>query len=253
MSTACPTPGKSRYATRQAAESAATRAQVGVGQILNPYPCLPGCQWWHLTKKPTDLIPDDMATTPEDVARIAAMDPAAFQALVNDEVIGTAAMTDRLALREPANLKRWRAALNVLLSDINQQLASSAHPLSDWRRRAEGYRALIATRIEECRELRVEEHLQRTADEQRGAADRKAERALNREPRGEASRLRAEAGEAAIKRLIEAHQDEFSQYLAQECERIGAHLPKRIQRYLDDRAAEREPAPDHAAPNRKAS
>lgn len=44
----CPTPGKQRFATREAALKTAARTQVPFGRWLNPYPCK-GCGWTHLT------------------------------------------------------------------------------------------------------------------------------------------------------------------------------------------------------------
>ncbi|MFJ4418240.1 hypothetical protein [Streptomyces sp. NPDC088925] len=44
---ACPTPGKHRYATREAADIAAERTVIPFGQMLNAYTCR--CGWVHLT------------------------------------------------------------------------------------------------------------------------------------------------------------------------------------------------------------
>lgn len=49
---ACPNPTKKRYATRQAAESAAHGAQIRIADPLYPYLCC--CTWWHLSKYPTN-------------------------------------------------------------------------------------------------------------------------------------------------------------------------------------------------------
>lgn len=46
--TACPTPAKHRYATREAALIVAARLERVRGRGLNPYTC-PGCHWIHLT------------------------------------------------------------------------------------------------------------------------------------------------------------------------------------------------------------
>lgn len=48
----CPTPGKTAYATRQAADQAAARSPLKVGIQLASYAC--PCGWHHLTKGPGD-------------------------------------------------------------------------------------------------------------------------------------------------------------------------------------------------------
>lgn len=46
----CQWPGKQRYATEQAAQSAAGRRSAWHGLDFRPYLC--ACGWWHLTTKP---------------------------------------------------------------------------------------------------------------------------------------------------------------------------------------------------------
>ncbi|MCP3820104.1 hypothetical protein NLX86_18985 [Streptomyces sp. A3M-1-3] len=58
MTPDCPTPGKHRYATREAAALVAERTQVPFGRVLNPYACR--CGWVHLTK----LAPAERYTLP---------------------------------------------------------------------------------------------------------------------------------------------------------------------------------------------
>lgn len=48
MTAPCPSPGKRRYATAEAARQAAARTAPVYGRLLNPYLCR--CGWTHLTK-----------------------------------------------------------------------------------------------------------------------------------------------------------------------------------------------------------
>lgn len=52
MTTECPTPGKHRYATREAAAKAADRTQVPYGRHLSSYECR--CGWFHNSKLADD-------------------------------------------------------------------------------------------------------------------------------------------------------------------------------------------------------
>ncbi|WP_158819119.1 MULTISPECIES: hypothetical protein [Streptomyces] len=50
--------------------------------------------------------------------------------------------------------------------------------------------------------------------------------------------LRALAGEAAVQRLIAAHNAEFDDYLTEEYALLGISLPARIERYRRERGAD---------------
>lgn len=173
-------------------------------------------------------------------------------------------MHDRIALRHPGNLIRWSQTLKELRADINTQLNERAADTSleahDWRKRTEGYRNVLALRIQECRDLRARqlektqeqratEHAERQEsrhDIQQAAAVSNASRreARNQEldrqldsynvPEHTSKELRRQAGEAAIKRLIDAHSTEFTRYLAEECAVLGAPLPSRVRKYLPE-------------------
>jgi hypothetical protein len=257
----CPTSDKKRYATREGAENAARRSQIGIAAPLYPYTC--SCSWWHLSKTPGDDVPADATADPADVKRLQLQSRGTFRAIVADEARGTATLEDRLALRDTSLLQRWQKALKELHADISQQLTDRASNASleayDWRRRAIGYRDTITRRMNECRDLLAQavpktqeekdaeretrqlEH--RTLQVQAEAANahrREARNAaidaqLDREgvPRLKQKELRRQAGEIAIKRLIDAHGTEFSRYLAEECLRIGAELPDRVNKYLE--------------------
>lgn len=258
----CPNPLKKRYATREAADNAAYRSQIAIETPLHPYICV--CTWWHLSKEPSDHIPADAIADPTDIHRLEVMSDATFRDLVATEARGKAATYDRIALRHTSLLLRWQRTLKELRADINQQLNNRRHDNTllthDWRRRAEGYRDSLTLRTQECRDLRARDlertKAQRETDkannidqqeniQQRAAASNSARRAARNEetdrqldaygiPQHASKELRRQAGEAAVKRLIDAHGHEFSRYLAEECAVLGAPLPNRVRKYLTD-------------------
>lgn len=261
---ACPTPAKKRYATSEAADRAAHGAQLAIPGPLHPYMCV--CTWWHLSKKPPTTIPDNAIPDPADIHRLELQSDGAFRETVSIEARGKAPMADRIALRHTSILLRWQRTLKELRGDINRQLTERAGDRTleahDWRKRAEGYRASLTIRLDECRDLRAldlhRQKEQREADKARNLADqndiqqraaasnaaRRAARDADTDqqldtygiPQHANKELRRQAGERAIKRLIDAHGDEFSQYLAEECAVLGATLPNRVRKYLTDPA-----------------
>lgn len=258
MTTVCPTSHKKRYATRQAAESAAAGVQVAVGHL---YPYICSCTWWHLSKNPSNELPANITADPADVARLTAMSTTAFRDLVATEASGRANHNDRLALRhpDPAHLNRWRETLKELLADVKLQISARAGDhtpeTAEWRRRVKTYRESLIRRVDECHERWVAaKEAQKTAPretqqekEAREQAAKRAriearERALDQQldeagvPPMSQNDLRRIAGEKAIKRLIDAHGIEFSRYLAEECEALGAQIPNRVRRHLANAA-----------------
>ncbi|WP_399559389.1 hypothetical protein [Streptomyces chartreusis] len=256
----CPTGQKKRYAAREAADNAARRSQIGIAHPLYPYVCV--CTWWHLSKQQPDTIPADAVAEPDDIYRLQIQSDAAFRETVATEARGKLPRHDRIALRQPGNLLRWTNALKELRADINIQLTERAGDKTleahDWRKRAEGYRDVLALRLQECRDLRAR-HLEKTQPQRDAAyAERQATRheiqqaaaASNlsrRESRAQQTdrqldsygipahankELRRQAGENAIKRLIDAHGIEFTRYLAEECAALGAPLPNRVRKHL---------------------
>lgn len=248
MTITCPTPAKSRYATNQAADSAASRVQIPIGQHLRPYEC--PCGWWHLTSQPGPATPNDAT-----IQTVAELDTPAFEDLVRRDLRGHATPHEAGALRHPAIATRWEAALLLLRVDLEGQFARRKEDRSlearDWRRRATIVRATLAIRRKEARGARHRaghgQHSLPTAEQQAAArlnADRRAARNRHLDDivgdtrtRAEEKELRRVAGEAAIKRLIDAHGTEFTQYLTEECERVGAELPNRVRKHLDQPAA----------------
>ncbi|MER6092507.1 hypothetical protein [Streptomyces bluensis] len=258
----CPNPQKKRYATSEAAHSAARSVQIAITEPLHPYICV--CTWWHLSRQPSNQIPTDAIADPDDIQRLELLSDTSFRDLVATEARGQLATHDRIALRHTSLLLRWNRTLKELRADINQQLNNRAHDTTllthDWRKRAEGYRDSITLRLQECRDLRAQEieknreqreavkaaNLQAEASIQELAA---ASNATRRQARAEQldrqldqyrvpahhdKELRRIAGEHAIQRLIDAHGSEFTTYLAEECAVLGVQLPRRVRKYLTD-------------------
>ncbi|MBH1939250.1 hypothetical protein I5Q34_34185 [Streptomyces sp. AV19] len=218
----CPAPGKSRYATREAATSAA-RAQVAAGRILRPYQC--PCGWWHLTKDDVEPAGPPAAET---IAEITALDNDAFADLVRRDRRGIAHPHESEALRHPAVVRRWEEELTVLLVDLEAQFVQRAGDQSErtreWRGRAIWVRAELVKRRQEARALRK-------------AANRERPRAVLPPGAGERE-LRRLAGETAVERLKAAHGPEFARYVAEECERLGVEPPASVRKYLPEQTAE---------------
>lgn len=158
MKQVCPTPTKKRYATQEAAYARAPRAELVLGYPLYPYQCT-GCGWVHLTSNPGNWTPPGATPAPGDVARIAHLNATDFTHLVTNDTKGRITRADRLALRHPDNLTRWRHTLKTLRADITKQLAARAGATHDphnvdWLNRATGYRNTLNARLTECRTLR---------------------------------------------------------------------------------------------------
>jgi hypothetical protein len=165
MTAPCPHPEKRRYATREAAERRGNRAELRIDKLLYPYQCI--CGWWHLTKNSKSTVPTWATARPEDVARLTALPAAEFEVLVSDDIKTRLPVADRVALRHPDNLTRWRWALKALRADITRQLAARARDASplgaEWRTRTQHYRDTLTIRIAECQTLRAQAAHQRAA------------------------------------------------------------------------------------------
>lgn len=244
----CPTPDKSRYATREGAESAAQRVQIPLGKLLNPYEC-DDCGWWHLTSRATKPV-----GPPTSAEEIAVLDEARFEELVIREIRGQAYREEREALRQPALVRRWEAALKLFQIDMEGQFARRVGDLTpaamDWRRRAAFLRTNAALRRAEARSIITAMERERAGppsppglpgEGSRAVLAAKRDEHLDAVVDNDASTpssqrdLRRRAGEAAIQRLIEAHYREFAAYLIEECGVLGAKVPERVLRY--ERAA----------------
>lgn len=239
----CPTPSKSKFATREAAENAAHRAQIAMGKRLRPYECVPECGWHHLTSKATDAasLP---APRSDAVAALLALPDAEFRALVYAEIAGRAGLTEAAALRSGALAERWETELKQLeislMSQLQQRRGEPGPEADAWRSRVTRKRGWVSARRAEARALlrdavaARQEAQQRAAVERRQAAEEERRKAVEEERRANPG---AVAGEAAIHRLIESHQAEFNELLAEEYARLGVELPPRIARRLEQQRA----------------
>jgi hypothetical protein len=234
--TACPNPTKHRYATRAAAENAALRASLRYDDPLRPYECV--CTWWHLTSKPVEELPDPATADKLDIERLASIPDIDFREIVVADVRGDGSSGERAALRHPHNLKRWQKMLGQLIHDAEQQLRDRRGDKSpegcDWRKRATRHRDNLVLRINECRRLRSEVHVELMKRGESRRRDAETAAALGATPK----ELQRQAGELAVHRLITEHRAEFERCLLEEYRAFGLEIPKRFQQW------KREPGTD---------
>lgn len=150
--TACPHPGKRRYATIAAATAYADGRQIGLGVMLAPYAC--PCGWVHLTSQQAPTGDAD----PGIVNRLRHVRRGEFEAVVEADAAGHLPLAERTALRHPRLYGRWVRALAALGDRLDAQIAN-APPGSEWRARAQVYRGVIRQRLDEAAEL----HTRRSA------------------------------------------------------------------------------------------
>jgi hypothetical protein len=88
-----------------------------------------------------------------------------FTNLVDTDIKRTADLPDRLALRHPDNLTRWRWALKDLRADVTRQLATNPDTpqTQTWRAKAEFYRNQVDLCLTECQQLRAQASVSRAA------------------------------------------------------------------------------------------
>ncbi|PJN00830.1 hypothetical protein CG740_23280 [Streptomyces sp. CB01201] len=233
--TACPTPTKSRFATRAAAVNSSRRVDLRANLQLTPYECV--CTWWHLTKsameEPITAAEADRAT----VERLASLPDIDFREIVANDVRSDGDRAERGALRHPLNQRRWKRQLGELAADIETRMSArkgdSSLEAHDWRKRTTGYRNMIKIRVEECRRLRAEAHAESVRKQDWRRRDAEIAAAAGATPK----ELRVHAGEIAVGRLIEAHRDEFNRYCAEEYQALGLTVPERFGNWTRDTAA----------------
>lgn len=233
--TACPTPTKSRFATRAAADNAAKRVDLRANLQLTPYECV--CTWWHLTSQQPEQLPRAADAPTPIVERLISIPDIDFREIVAADVRGEGDPDERAALRHTRNLKRWQKHLGQLIADAEQQLRERRDDKSlaghDWRKKVTGYRDSLLIRGTECRRLRAEAHeeLMRRGDSRRRDAETAA--ALGATPQ----ELRTHAGELAVHRLITEHREEFERYLTEEYRAFGLEIPDRFAKWTRNRPA----------------
>lgn len=152
MANPCPTPRKDRYATLEAAEAGARRSEwVFTIARLYTYDC--DCGWIHLTKRPPDKVPADTAPDPAIVKQLAGLSAVLFTDAVTRDVRGVLSTAERIALRHPSLLVRWKSTLEWLRLRVDTQLADRADHIGpeveEWRCRARTYMAALDRRRHE--------------------------------------------------------------------------------------------------------
>lgn len=212
----CPTPAKARYATREAAITAALRQRLARDKLLHPYQCEPTCSWWHLTSSAP------VALTPDDVAAVANLDPTEFRQLVIHEAQGRAPRVHALALRDRSLLHHWILEIKAVQRELQRQMERRARFQDErsqqWRAETTTLQGALGARRQEAAAL-----IARPGPVSPEVSQRRSQ--------GE---LREQAGDIAIKRLTDAHRAEFTRYLVEEFARVGAEVPKRIRRYQEE-------------------
>lgn len=176
-----------------------------------------------------DLLDADRDNLLDVVDWLAAMPQDAFEKHVQQDVAGRLDQVAAEALRHKVNLYRWRDALQVLVKDMQDQLADPERKtpeFADWRRRALRFQTCVLQRQAEAAELvRRAQHKYATA-----------------ESKAASLAARKDAGERAIKRLIAAHRAEFVGYIAEEYAADGIHMPDGQYRELRDLATKQDEA-----------
>jgi hypothetical protein len=218
MGTECPTPAKSRYATREAAESAARRVAIAVQPALYPYTC--PCGWWHLTSNPQPdvLVVDQLEPGDGDETLLHNAPDMLFREVVLRDIRGRATREEALSLRHALNLQRWRRVLKDVWLDTERQMKAKSGirtaPVMEWRRRASAYQAQV-------RERRAEAYRRSRALSGEGSQKLHHEHLRRQVVDADVQEKRRMAGDIAKDRLIGLYRDDFVRLVAEECERLG--------------------------------
>ncbi|MFI1532083.1 hypothetical protein [Streptomyces griseus] len=198
----CPTPKKRAYDSRDAAHA---RAVVS-DRKLNPYRCQ--CGKWHLTMR------DAAAPTVQEDALelLAAMTDVQFDNCVTAELYGGATPETAAALRTPDMAPRWGAVLKRRLASMQAELALKKGmddpATKEWRAATVRRMGFIHGRqIEVNSIMKAALHQAQTSEQQ----------------------LRARAANAAKRRLVGAHFDEYREYVTEELARRGLQFVDRTE------------------------
>lgn len=199
--TDCPTPNKRKYPTRAAADAGSAVQSTR----LAPYQCQ--CSSWHLTTRHTvapvanDALVKQLATLPDTQ----------FSVHVAAELRGHATPEIAAALRHKANWGRWRVALRAEQTAIQVELAAKKGMDDPQTKR---WRAALVKRggFIQARQLEIE------------ALKDERKRELEALKPTKEEKLRSQASNAAKRRLIAAHWDEFQKYLVEELAARGLEL-----------------------------
>jgi hypothetical protein len=198
----------------EAAIPAARRASNALNKSLAPYENCP-CGWIHLTSRKGPKVN-------EPALGDGPVDDVTFALVVRDEVVGRAAEEDAEKLRSPVYLLRWADALKTFQIDLGAQMAEKRGlqdaATREWRKRIRKVESGLAERRAEAKNLTRENHICLRNDKGRGRSPDVVER-------------RRVAGERAIRRLKDAHPDEFMTYLAEEYAAEGLPLGGKLAEY----------------------
>jgi hypothetical protein len=152
----CPTPWRVSHPTRAVAEKQRINDYFRHDATLYPVECRGG--HWHLTDNVDEELPARKEPTAADVALLSQLDMAAFRAAVDADVKRTGPLGERLALRHPDNLTRWRFCLKALLREVRRQIAAEfpgEERMDGWHTKARKYEDNLEARLAECQALRA--------------------------------------------------------------------------------------------------
>lgn len=205
--TDCPTPGKRKYPTKEAAEA---RAAV---QSTQTWPYLCSCRSWHLTMR---RVADDTAD-PGEVARLSNLSDGDFELVVSAEVRGRATPAEAAALRTPQCAYRWHGMLKKMNASILADLAQMKGLKDEEtkRRRSALVRrqGAILGRATEAKRLKDLWNIERNRPKPKLTDSEKRRRAEHRKA----------AGERALERLRDMHREDFDKLLQEELQAEAEH------------------------------
>jgi hypothetical protein len=194
----------------------------------------------------------DAVSTGADIAPqpLAALAEEQFADLVWSEAEGIAGPSVTDKLRSPAQIGRWKAALDELEIDVLDEVRDQRAG-SDQHRDSVNRLALVRARRRWVEDEIKRLNRARNDAEQRAAAQRRSREGAPSRNRSKPARQKAM--DAANGRLREAHQEEFREYLAEELALVGLRADEfdagKSQRELLVRLADRVQA--HRASGRK--
>lgn len=198
----CPTPAKTRYATRENAQSRAHYwSTMGDQKNYQIYRC--PCGWYHLTStgiKPPVNVP--VVATAEEMLGLS---PDDFRDVVAWDVKGRVDETTAEVLRDDSVLERWRAELKILWTESQTELLKARD--DNHRKNILIFQNYVAVRRQEARNLFNEFVRQ-------GVRPRIAETP------GSKSSIRREALYQALRTLSNRYIDELGEIYREELKKI---------------------------------
>ena len=149
----CPTPGKMRFESPALAQRHAGAIPPRTkGDRLEPYWCLCGC--YHLTTRAQGTAPTPQAPDADQLIKVLVLPDEEFSTLVAAELHGRATAVQAGALRTPAALDRWQAALRDLEQEVRaDQIRRTGPTNADLRHRTARFLGVIEQRQYEAGQL----------------------------------------------------------------------------------------------------